>query len=93
MGMVMLNFVGQCGPLLGTRLYPDEDGPFFVRGMCVCAVFMLGVAVLAVALRVSLGRENKRRERVCVRDEGKEEEEDQEVLVGRRKKEEFRFML
>ncbi|ERF68332.1 hypothetical protein EPUS_02788 [Endocarpon pusillum Z07020] len=32
-GLAILNVVGQCGPLVGTRLYPESDAPFFVRGM------------------------------------------------------------
>ncbi|KAL3467905.1 major facilitator superfamily domain-containing protein [Aspergillus heterothallicus] len=61
--VAILNVIGQCGPLLGTRLYPAEDGPWYVRGMAVCAGFMAVVAVLAVALRVTLQRANARRER------------------------------
>ncbi|KAF1982195.1 MFS general substrate transporter [Aulographum hederae CBS 113979] len=60
-GMAILNVVGQCGPLLGTRLYPDTDAPYYVRGMSVCAVFMVLVAVLAMGLRFMLSRENARR--------------------------------
>lgn len=56
----MLNVIGQLGPLLGTRLYPDSDKPFYVIGMAVCAGFMLGVAGLAALLRVVLVRANKR---------------------------------
>lgn len=59
-GMAILNIIGQCGPLIGTRLYPQTDGPFYVRGMAVCALFMLLVAVLALVLRVLLQRENER---------------------------------
>ena len=55
----MLNLVGQFGPLVGTRLYPDEDGPFYVKGMTVCACFMLVVAGLAWWLRGILARENE----------------------------------
>lgn len=58
--VAILNVIGQCGPLLGTRLYPESDGPWYVRGMLVCAVFMVVVAGLAVALRVLLMRENFR---------------------------------
>ncbi|ODH21109.1 hypothetical protein ACO22_05704 [Paracoccidioides brasiliensis] len=59
-GMAILNIIGQCGPLVGTRLYPDTDGPWYVRGMAVCALFMLLVAGFALALKVLLQRENKR---------------------------------
>ncbi|KAK2794312.1 hypothetical protein FQN52_008670 [Onygenales sp. PD_12] len=75
MGMVLLNVLGQCGPLLGTRLYPEADGPWYVRGMAVCAVFMLFVAGLAGVLRVLLRRENERgRRRAGLGGEGVEEE-------------------
>ena len=59
-GLVVLNIIGQFGPLLGTRLYPDSDKPFYVRGMSVCAGFMLLVFVLSLILRVILIRENSK---------------------------------
>lgn len=54
----MLNILGQFGPLVGTRLYPDSDKPYYVRGMSVCGGFMFFVAVLAWFLRRWLMREN-----------------------------------
>ncbi|PLB34281.1 putative MFS transporter [Aspergillus candidus] len=56
--MAVLNLIGQCGPLLGTRLYPASDGPWYVRGMATCAFFMLLVAALAVVLRLLLQQED-----------------------------------
>ncbi|KAL2862260.1 putative MFS transporter [Aspergillus lucknowensis] len=58
--VAILNIIGQCGPLLGTRLYPADDGPWYVRGMGVCAAFMGLVAVLAFVLRLILQRANAR---------------------------------
>ena len=57
---MMLNLLGQFGPLVGTRLYPDSDKPYYVKGMAVCGFFMLLVAVLAWWLRRLLIRENGR---------------------------------
>lgn len=57
--IAILNLIGQCGPLLGTRLYPESDGPWYVRGMAVCAFFMVLVALLALILRVLLQRLNR----------------------------------
>jgi hypothetical protein len=57
----MLQFLGQFGPLLGTRLFPASDGPLYSRGMALCAGFMAGVGCLAFALRIVLQRENERR--------------------------------
>ena len=31
MGIVILNVVGQCGPLLGTRVFPSRKGPRYVE--------------------------------------------------------------
>ncbi|ROT40527.1 MFS general substrate transporter [Sodiomyces alkalinus F11] len=62
-GFALLQVVGQCGPLVGTRLYPDRDAPFYAPGMLACACAMLAVAFLALALRVYLGRLNVRLDR------------------------------
>ncbi|KAG5929309.1 hypothetical protein E4U42_006290, partial [Claviceps africana] len=59
-GIVMLNLIGQCGPLLGTRSYPLSERPDYVRGHGLCAGFMILVAVLALILRMILVRENRR---------------------------------
>ncbi|KAM7222761.1 major facilitator superfamily transporter [Rhypophila decipiens] len=62
-GFALMQLVGQCGPLVGVRLYPDSEGPFWSRGMAVCAVAMGVVALLAGGLRVYLGWLNQRLER------------------------------
>ncbi|GAB1736688.1 hypothetical protein NU219Hw_g8306t1 [Hortaea werneckii] len=59
-GMAMLNVIGQMGPLVGTRLYPDAEAPYYVKGMAVCAVSMAMVAGLALALRFVLKAQNAR---------------------------------
>ena len=51
--------VGQCGPVLGTRLYPSNEGPFYVKGMAVCSAFMFFNALLALILRQYLAWQNK----------------------------------
>jgi dipeptide/tripeptide permease len=59
-GIAILNLVGQCGPLLGTRVYPTKDGPYYRMGMWVCAGFMLFNGVLAAGFRTLLRWENGR---------------------------------
>ncbi|KAG6009689.1 hypothetical protein E4U43_008688 [Claviceps pusilla] len=59
-GIVLLNLVGQCGPLLGTRSYPQSDRPDYVKGHSISAAFMIVVAVLATILRTILVLENKK---------------------------------
>ena len=58
-GMAILNVIGQMGPLVGTSIFPEEDGPWYVRGMGICAVFMFLVGILAAVLRVVLQRQNR----------------------------------
>jgi hypothetical protein len=91
-GMAILNVIGQLGPLVGTSIFPEKDGPWYVRGMSMCAGFMLCVGFLAVILRWWLGRENRKAKGYTgggeyagvPLDEG-------EAVKGRR--EEFEFML
>lgn len=59
-GIVVLNLVGQCSPIVGTRLYPKDEGPFYVKGQSVCAAFMFLFCILALALRTMLVWENKK---------------------------------
>ncbi|CAN9208298.1 unnamed protein product [Alternaria alternata] len=59
-GMALLNIIGQLGPLVGTSIFPDEDGPYYVKGMSICAGFMLFVGFLAAILRWVLVRENRK---------------------------------
>ena len=58
-GLGILGLVGQCGPLLGTRVYPAKDAPYYRLGMWCCAGFMLFNALLAVGLRGLLAWENR----------------------------------
>ena len=60
MGMVILNLLGQCGPFLGTNIFPDNDSPRYVKGQCICAAFMLFTACLSLSLRSLLIWENRR---------------------------------
>ncbi|RMY75691.1 hypothetical protein D0863_02423 [Hortaea werneckii] len=59
-GIVLLNLVGQCGPLLGTNIYPDSDGPEYVKGHSICAAFLFFTTLLALGLRTLLVWENKK---------------------------------
>ena len=62
-GIAILNLIGQCGPLLGTRVYPSVDSPYYRLGMWVCAGFMLFNGILAFGLRILLVWENKKLDR------------------------------
>ncbi|PIG86292.1 MFS transporter [Aspergillus arachidicola] len=94
--IAIMNVIGQCGPLLGTRLYPSVDGPWYVRGMATCSFFMVVVAVLAFVLRVMLLRARRK-----IEAEGDEIEmhggEESEVLMGgssiERREEKFTYII
>lgn len=58
--VALLNIIGQCGPLIGTRLYPDGDKPWFVRGMLTCAIFLGAVTFMAFSLRLHLMEKNRK---------------------------------
>ncbi len=58
--IVLLNLVGQCGPLLGTRVFPAHQKPRYVEGQSICAAFMFFNAFLALCLRMLLVWENKK---------------------------------
>ena len=59
-GLVLINAVGQCGPVLGTRLYPKSEGTRYAKGMSICAAFMFFAATVSLALRFLLTWENRR---------------------------------
>lgn len=59
-GLAMLNTIGQCGPLLGTHLFPASQKPYYVSGMAVCSAFMFLVGLLAMILQSWLRAENKK---------------------------------
>lgn len=56
----MLNLIGQCGPFLGTNMFPSSGAPRYVKGMSICAAFMFFTTLLALTLRFLLVWENRR---------------------------------
>lgn len=59
-GFVIMQLVGQCGPLLGTRLFPASEGPHYKKGFYVCFSFLVLLACLALTLRTYLQVQNKK---------------------------------
>lgn len=91
-GMAVMNIIGQMGPLVGTSIFPEEDGPWYVKGMSICAAFMFLVGVLAVILRWVLVREN-RKSSVRTRGVGYAGVPHEEGAQVRREKKRFEFIL
>ncbi|KOS21363.1 putative transporter [Escovopsis weberi] len=91
----LLQLVGQCGPLVGTSIYPDADAPYYTRGMAACAAAMAAVALLALLLRAYLRHRNARMDKEARRSEdgGAREEEGLVRETKRKQGEPFRYML
>ena len=81
-GLAMLNVIGQMGPFLGTHLYPESDGPYYVKGMSICGGFMLLVACLALVLRRILMVKNAR----LAKEKAVEGGEDEGLVAGGERK-------
>lgn len=59
-GIMILNVLGQCGPIAGMNIFPAREGPYYRMGMGLSAGFMVLNAVLALTLRWMLVQENKK---------------------------------
>ncbi|KAK8051247.1 MFS general substrate transporter [Apiospora rasikravindrae] len=95
-GFALMQVVGQCGPLLGTRLYPKGDEPYFEPGMWTCAGGMAGVAVIALVLRFYLAHLNARMDGAAKESGSGEEAQGLVGSPGREganTRERFRYML
>ena len=97
-GFALLQIIGQCGPLVGTRLYPHRDAPYYTSGMRTCALAMFFVALLAIALRFYLSWQNRKLDAVEYEKVADGEVIEEEGLVGSKKRrrapeDAFRYIL
>jgi MFS family permease len=89
-GFAMLQLIGQCGPMIGVRLYSNEDAPLYIKGMMGCAASMVIVAILAWILRFYLAKKNSKVEKQAYMAVG----EERDTLVSKRRHGVgFRYML
>ncbi|OAA58435.1 Major facilitator superfamily domain, general substrate transporter [Niveomyces insectorum RCEF 264] len=63
-GLWIIMTVGQCGTLLGTNMFPAQEGPRYVKGMWIGFAFSMLAAGLCAINSYSLYRENKRRDKL-----------------------------
>ncbi|KAL2882106.1 hypothetical protein SGCOL_002368 [Colletotrichum sp. CLE4] len=61
-GLALFGMVGQCGPILGARLFPKSAQPWYSKGMWICAGLLFGAAIIAAALSLCLRLQNKKRD-------------------------------
>ena len=62
-GYAILSTIGQCGPLLGTNLFPDSEKPYYRKGMWISAAFCLLVTVLSLVLSICCIAMNRKLEK------------------------------
>ncbi|KAH7010283.1 major facilitator superfamily domain-containing protein [Ilyonectria destructans] len=61
-GLAIFGMVGQCGPILGARLFPKTSGPYYEKGMWVCCGVLLFASCVAAILSLSLRWQNRQRD-------------------------------
>ena len=85
-GILLLNVIGQCGPLLGTNVFPTNEGPRYIKGMAISAAFTFFTGLLAFGLRTLLQWENRKLDRkhgsVAERKDNRLDGEGEGVAVG-----------
>ena len=63
LGLVIFATIGQCGPLLGTRLFPASEKPYYVKGTAVSAGLLLFGVIVSAGLSYRFWSINRRRDR------------------------------
>ncbi|KAI9927487.1 hypothetical protein MW887_003102 [Aspergillus wentii] len=61
-GLVVFGMLGQAGSIAGSRFFPEEEGPYYVKGMGISAGLLFFAAIVTMVLRVLLAWENKKRD-------------------------------
>lgn len=56
--------VGQCGPLLGTNVFPSSQASLYREESWICCTFALLSGVTALVLSLCLWQENKKMDRL-----------------------------
>lgn len=57
---VLMQTIGQCGPVLGMHLFPASEGPLYRKGTWISFAFMVFIFVCVFVLRTLLIWENKK---------------------------------
>ncbi|CAN6649302.1 high-affinity nicotinic acid transporter [Trichomonascus vanleenenianus] len=92
MGFVILQAVGQCGPLLGTRIFPSSDGPMYRKGMWISFGFLCLVSALGLVLRFYYVWLNKKLEEKFGADEEHRSDHHDEIGMEGRNNVHYRYI-
>lgn len=61
-GIPMFMAIGQCGSILGSHLFPNTDGPRYIKGFAICCALEFLAAVCSIILSISYRSANARRD-------------------------------
>lgn len=89
---VIMYTIGQCGPLLGTNVFPESEKPYYRKGMWISAAMCLMSGCLAVLLSVILIAENKKMEREGTIPRKGEEQVEHSVPEGQKNMPRYRYI-
>ncbi|EST09748.1 Major facilitator superfamily [Kalmanozyma brasiliensis GHG001] len=70
LGLVIFATIGQCGPLLGTHLFPAKEAPYYVKGTAVSAGLLLFGVLVSAGLSWRFWSINRSRDRRVALAEG-----------------------
>ncbi|KAL5476956.1 hypothetical protein ACEPAI_3142 [Sanghuangporus weigelae] len=62
-GIPMFMAIGQCGSVLGSHVYPSDEGPRYIKGFAVTCALEFLAALCALLLSASYLLDNRRRDR------------------------------
>lgn len=62
LGLVIFATIGQCGPMLGTHLFPAKEKPYYVKGTAVSAALLLFGVIVSAAASFRFWSINRRRD-------------------------------
>ncbi|KAJ0123781.1 hypothetical protein J7T55_012250 [Diaporthe amygdali] len=62
-GLTIFGMFGQCGPILGARIFPKSEGPYYEKGMWICCGVLLCATFVSIILSLSLRLQNHQRDR------------------------------
>ncbi|PYI01063.1 MFS general substrate transporter [Aspergillus sclerotiicarbonarius CBS 121057] len=82
---------GQCGPILGTNIFPDSDKPYYRKGMWISCGACLVVVVMGCCQMFLLWRANRRIDRESQRNGGDSNVNQSDMRYGT--EEQFRYIL
>lgn len=63
LGLVIFATIGQCGPLLGTHLFPASQKPYYVKGTAVSAALLLFGVLVSATLSYCFWHINRTRDK------------------------------